>query len=143
MALKVVLHFTEAKTFSEHFLQFRQNKCLYFFCSIYKNTTLMPVIVSLISRRLQLYIIILIQRLHYESTVFPARNSNVITIEQQIKELGQKNTLINPFMVCVAVSTVGLSGPQQFGSGVAWSSQMLGKNISDLCFVVPSLTRVD
>lgn len=93
-------NFTEAKTFSEHFLQCRQNLCLYYFWSIYKNTTIMSVTDSLVSRRLQPYIIILKQRLRYKSTVFAARKHHFITTEQQIKKVGQKNTLINPFMIC-------------------------------------------
>lgn len=47
--------------------------------------------------------------------------------------------LINPFMVCVAVSTFGLSGPKWFGSDVVWSSDMLENRVSDVCSVVPSL----
>lgn len=31
-----------------------------------------------------------------------------------------RNTLINPFMVCAAVSTFGLSGPRWLGSDLVW-----------------------
>lgn len=49
--------------------------------------------VSLISRRLRLYIITLAQRLHlhiYKSTVSAAKKHCVITLQQEITELGQK-----------------------------------------------------